>query len=467
MSHTRTLERFLLLAALSLAPVACGDSDSTGPDSGRRAVDLKIEPSFVRINAVGDTVQLTAVVLDQFGDPIGDATVTWSSLDAGVASVDSEGKVVSKGIGTARIVATSGSLSDEIAVLVSPVVASVTLSVPKTTLAEGESVQFAVVVADSNDVEIPNVPVTWTSSDPVVASVDATGHVTGLWGEASATITATAGGVSASAEIRVLGKIASVVWDDLAGGRLYTMNTDGSDERLLVGLDSVGGQPRWSPDGKRIVFTSFAGGWPAVYTINADGAMLARLTSGIDARNPAFSPNGSKIVFACSFSVTFDICTMNADGTDLAPILTESSYEDYPAWSPDGSKIVFASTRDGGFALFVMNADGSDTPQRITDTNLGDNPFPMWSPDGSKILYVVETLDGFELWVVEADGSNPTKLSSDGEHVTGASWTPDGRIVYAATPEGYESFAAIFIMDADGSNVVQLTDFESQRSWPS
>lgn len=197
-------------------------------------------------------------------------TVTWSSMDTTVATVDSDGRAVSKGAGTGRIQASAASLSDEVAVLVSPVVASLTLSAEKETIAEGESVQLTVVAADSNGVEIPDISVTWTTSDSIVARVDATGLVTGVWGEGSATITVAAGGASATAEIFVLGKI--IFLSNPHGvDQLHIMNTDGSEVRLLAALNGINSRPMWSSDGKRITFASGAGGGTVgVFTMNAE-----------------------------------------------------------------------------------------------------------------------------------------------------------------------------------------------------
>lgn len=104
------------------------------------------------------------------------------------------------------------------------------------------------MVADSNGVVIPGAGVTWTTSDTMAATVDAAGRATGVWGEAVATITATAGGASAEADILVLGKI--VFRSDRTGnGDTYLMNTDGSGLRRLTGGDSTDTRPEWSPDG--------------------------------------------------------------------------------------------------------------------------------------------------------------------------------------------------------------------------
>ena len=98
--------------------------------------------------------------------------------------------------------------------------------------------------------------------------------------------------------------------------------------------------PRWSPDGRKLLFVSRRNGNPEVYVINADGGGQRRLT-----RNPA-------------------------EDSD-------------PAWSPDGRKIAFISTRDGERAIYVMNADGSQQRSVTRGIRRIGSGF-AWSPAQNK-----------------------------------------------------------------------------------
>ncbi|MGV8027004.1 MAG: substrate-binding domain-containing protein [Anaerolineaceae bacterium] len=149
-----------------------------------------------------------------------------------------------------------------------------------------------------------------------------------------------------------------------------------------------------------------------------------------------------------------EIYVMNRDGGN--PInLTNNSAEDFePAWSPDGHKIAFVSNREneqgGGQYIYIMNADGSDVCQLSSESG---SQTPDWSHDGKKIVYISND----DLYVINADGSGQSvNLTNSPEKDFEPSWSPDGsQIVWSSGSEGYLN---IFVMNADGSNVRQLTD---------
>src|SRR5256885_16405756 len=104
------------------------------------------------------------------------------------------------------------------------------------------------------------------------------------------------------------------------------MNADGS---ALTQLADRSFDPRWSPTGQRIAFTSTRDGNPEIYVMNADGSAQTRLTN-----NPGADAN--------------------------------------PSWSPDGQRIALETTRDGASEIYVMNADGS----QLTNVTNNDHTKP-------------------------------------------------------------------------------------------
>ena len=86
----------------------------------------------------------------------------------------------------------------------------------------------------------------------------------------------------------------------------------------------------------------------------------------------------------------------------------------YPAWSPDGERIAFESDRDGNFEIYVMSADGK-YKHNLTQ-NPGDDAAPSWSPDGKKILFHSNRYeDQEEIYVMHADGSNTVRMTQGAE----------------------------------------------------
>jgi parallel beta-helix repeat protein len=195
-----------------------GDAEITarsGPNSGSATVrvrereegapeivEIDITPGEVSLNAVGQEIQLEAVVLDESGTEVADPSITWSSLEPSVATVDAQGKVKSKAVGIALITALAGGVSDTATVEVRQVVASVSISPSTATLEVGETQQFTASAVDSAGTEVRDVTFTWNSSNDTVASVDESGLATGLT-TGNVEITAAVGNIDAAASITV------------------------------------------------------------------------------------------------------------------------------------------------------------------------------------------------------------------------------------------------------------------------
>jgi TolB protein len=158
---------------------------------------------------------------------------------------------------------------------------------------------------------------------------------------------------------------------------------------------AVDDDPDWSPDGRKIAFTSHAVTdnkrdnyvTAEIYVIDAEGkGKPARLTNNTEEeRAPAWSPDSKRILFMCrkgspaegGVIPTFELCVMNADGTGLKRLTNTGRYLT-PSWSPDGRQIVFhrAVGGPGRFQLFLINADG--TGDRQLTNPPGMNGFPNW-----------------------------------------------------------------------------------------
>jgi uncharacterized protein YjdB len=171
-------------------------------DGESQAASVEVTPSSATLNAIGDTVQLTAVVRDANGNQTSTGSVSWSSKNTSIATVDAAGRVVARKQGRASIVASVGSVTDSAVVDVEQLAASVTVSPASATLAKGSSHQFSATVKDANGATISEPSLTWTSSNPGVASVDAGGVVT-AHEAGTATVTARSNNVSGTASVTI------------------------------------------------------------------------------------------------------------------------------------------------------------------------------------------------------------------------------------------------------------------------
>ena len=194
----------LLFAAAPFVVVGCGDGAVEPPPPPTPVpATLTISPASAALQSLGETTQLTAEVRDQNGQTMTNAAVAWTSSDASVATVVASGLVTAVKNGTATVTATAGSASGTAAVTVDQLVATVAV-VPAadTLLAFGDTLRLAASAFDGNGHMIDATEFEWSSSDVSVARVDASGLVTAL-SEGRTTVTAIAGDVQGTAEIRV------------------------------------------------------------------------------------------------------------------------------------------------------------------------------------------------------------------------------------------------------------------------
>jgi Tol biopolymer transport system component len=207
-----------------------------------------------------------------------------------------------------------------------------------------------------------------------------------------------------------------------------------------------------------IAFHSNRDGNNEVYVMNPDGSDQIRLT--LNSRNdqrPDVSPNGKEIVFVSNRitqtnpSGDFEIFVMSSEGEagGVSQLTFNGAEDSWPRWSPNGKWIAFHSNVDGNFEIYVIRPDGTDLT-RVTDY-AGLDQFPEWSPNGKQLAIRRDT----DLYLIDLDGSNPIQLTAQALINQMASWSPDGKkLAFLSTREGYPS---VFVMDADGSNPVNLT----------
>ena len=201
--------RITILLSAALAGVAwasaCGDgATEPPPPDPPRPTTVAVTPATTQLTALGATVQLTAEVRDQNGQPMAGAAVSWSSSNAAVATVDAQGLVTAAGNGTATITATAGSASGTATVMVAQEVSTVAVSPAADTLVAGDTLRLAAEATDANGHVVAGVDeFSWASSDTAVAVVDEAGLATGV-GTGEVEITATSSVVTGRAELVVV-----------------------------------------------------------------------------------------------------------------------------------------------------------------------------------------------------------------------------------------------------------------------
>jgi Tol biopolymer transport system component/DNA-binding winged helix-turn-helix (wHTH) protein len=230
-------------------------------------------------------------------------------------------------------------------------------------------------------------------------------------------------------------------------------------------------RPVWSPDGRKIAFSSNRDGKKKIYVMDADGSNVQRITNNLaEDVNPCWSPDGSKILFDSERDGNREIYVMDADGNNQVRLTRNNAVDSTAAWSPDGSLIAFASNRDTGppynpynLDIYVMNADGSNVRRIVDDPEYDVSP--QWSPDGRKILFISGRSGNFDVFEMNADGTGQKNLTADYDKADGAPvWSLDGNnIAFSRRVDGKSQ---IFIMDADGTNLKRVTNNSANNEAP-
>jgi len=257
------------------------------------------------------------------------------------------------------------------------------------------------------------------------------------------------------------GKRIAFTSDRLGSVDIFVMNADGTQQRPLLRTRDAEWWPAWSPDGKRLAFVSDRDGpYAQIYSLDLATGRQIRLTYA-DASDyqPAWSRDGRiafrrRVYAEATDDMTSQIYVMNADGTGIHQMRADADYHLSPAWSPDASKIAYVGGDDDEAFIDVVNADGSG---HVRLTTGGGEFDPAWSPDGTHIIFSRYDNDEDEdIWIMNADGSGQRELygtSAASEY--GPGFAPDARRILFSSDATGES--QVYTMSAAGKVQLRLT----------
>ena len=213
------------------------------------------------------------------------------------------------------------------------------------------------------------------------------------------------------------------------------MEADGGNRVQLTSGDGLSRDPTWSPKGDLIAFDSsnVSGAWN-IYLIGPDSSGLTQLTFSTDGDPgwPSWAPDGEHITFSGLIgTASSGIYTIRVDGTQLAQ-LTHSDGDVMPDWSPDGKRIAFSCRGN----LCLVDSNGTNrvqlTHRPSSDPRYLQVSYPSWSPNGTQIAFCALghygedlTSSYWDIFVIDADGSNMTNITNTpdvGEYAP--NWSP-------------------------------------------
>ena len=166
------------------------------------AATIVLEPTSIALESVGETTSVTALVKDRLSNVIEGASVTWTSSDPAIVTVDASGLLTAVTNGAATITASSGSTSTTASVLVEQVATAIEVDPESVTLLVGETLGLTAAVEDGRGNMVEGASVTWTSSDETIVTVGTDGMITGQ-GPGMAEVKAESGTIEASVNVEV------------------------------------------------------------------------------------------------------------------------------------------------------------------------------------------------------------------------------------------------------------------------
>ena len=221
------------------------------------------------------------------------------------------------------------------------------------------------------------------------------------------------------------------------GGNLWRVAASRSSQpQKMASLGQDAGQPAISRRGARLAYTH----WTFDNNIwrrkipSSQGKHYPPtkfISSTRDERDPQYSPDGKRIAFTSDRSGSLEIWICDVDGSNAIQLSHfGKGITGDPQWSPDSSRLTFNSKAEGHFEVYVMNASGGN-PRRLTSSSFASQN-PSWARDGRWIFFDVSGKDGvIQICKVPAEGGPAVLVINNSRGVWAPVESPDGKFMYA------------------------------------
>jgi len=249
-------------------------------------------------------------------------------------------------------------------------------------------------------------------------------------------------------------------------GKVYQIDQDGAEMKLVSASDRQAMSPAWASDGRRFAYMEFQAGRGQLFLQEmATGKRTPVATTGkaLDF-TPTFSPDAQTLAFSRATEEGTDLYTINLKDNCCLRRLTVGRFSDNlsPTFSPDGQRIAFVSTRPGLPQIYVMAADGTDQ-QLFAPFDYGvtgSSNAPEWSPDGQSVAFHRDVAGTLQVFVLDVRTRTVRQLTSVGRNED-PTWAPDSRhLAFVSDRSGYRQ---LWIIDLDTGRIRPLLQQSGAR----
>lgn len=276
--------------------------------------------------------------------------------------------------------------------------------------------------------------------------------------------------------------------------QIFVMDPNGENRVRLTNDPSRADNPAWSPNGRKIAFTSARHGKDDIYLINVNTDVrgkvrkvtiiveppnaeaqvqdvaaalddgLQRLTDNpAHDDSPTWSADGKQVAFMSRRDGNREIYIMEADGRNQRNLTNHPAQDRDPAFSPNGKQIAFRSNRDGNYEIYLMTSEGRNV-SRITE-NPAQDARPRWSPDGKKLAYTNNEQRNSEIYVLELETGERQNITNDERPDASPTWSPDGKLI-AFTRSEANTVDIYIATERDNWETVNIINDELHHAQP-
>jgi hypothetical protein len=255
-------------------------------------------------------------------------------------------------------------------------------------------------------------------------------------------------------------------------GSLWREDVGATNAQQLTAGPGYDYQPDWSPDGSRVVYTSYRGNAEELWVLDLTTGVSHQLTTtGAVNVEPRWSPDGKRVAWVSTalqgrwhiYVASFDHDSIGSawrvttDRDSHLPRYYYSVYDHYlsPSWSPNGDEILFVSNRGhiwGTGGIWRSRIGATDSARQIRDEETTWKARPDWSPDGARVVYSSYLGRQWnQLWLMRADGGDALQLTYGDYDATAPRWARDGRRIAYIVNQGGNT--ALRIIDVPGGRI--------------